>query len=222
MQIISRNIKSFVLRNGKITSGQLNAIEKLKNIYCIDYQISKINFNDIFSRNNQKIIEIGFGMGKATSYLALQNPHMDYIGVEVHSPGVGSLLMEIEKLKISNLKIIQHDVTEVLSNMVSDDSINGFHIFCPDPWPKKKHHKRRLINQDFITLLVKKLVLNGYIYITTDWEHYAEQIEKILSHENSLIKSSSYLDKHNKPVTKFEQKGLDCNRKICEFIFKKV
>ena len=218
----NRKINSFVRRQGKITYGQLNAIKQLSNKYCIKYSISKINLNDLFNRDNKKIIEIGFGMGTITLLLAKQNINIDYIGIEVHSPGVGSLLMQIDSNKLTNIKIIQHDAVEVLENMIVDESIDGFHIFCPDPWPKKKHQKRRLIKQDFITHLVTKLKPNGYIHITTDWEHYAQQILGLLANETKLINAHNNLINHPKPVTKFEQAGLNNNRKIFVFLFNKV
>lgn len=215
-----KQIKSYVLRQGKITTGQKEALVKLLPLYEIDYQSRSIDLTEKFGRTNKKIIEIGFGMGHATWQIAKTNPLNDYLGIEVHSPGVGSLLMLANNNQVTNLKIIQHDAVEVLKNMISDNSLDGVHIFFPDPWHKKKHHKRRIIQQHFIELLCRKLKLGGYIHIATDWEDYSEWIETILT-TNPILKCSK-VPENSRPVTKFEQRGLNLGHVIKDFYFIKA
>jgi len=220
-----RQIKSFVLRQGKITTGQRNAIDSLGSTYIITYQEQPINLNKYFGNNNPIIIEIGFGMGHATWQIAKQNPHYNYLGIEVHSPGVGSLLMHIEDNQVPNLRIIQHDAVEVLKNMIKNTSIYGFHIYFPDPWPKKRHHKRRIIQEKFVNLLIDKLIPNGYIHLATDWEEYALWMLDILNKEDRLINQSETHDyvlrPEYRPLTKFEQRGINLGHGVWDLIFKR-
>lgn len=212
-----RKINSFVQRQGRITPGQQNAIESMSKTHIINYQNTPLNLNNIFGRNNPKIIEIGFGMGHATWQIAKNNPDNDYLGIEVHAPGVGSLLMLSRDNEVTNIKVIQHDAVEVLNNMIMNNSIHGFHIFFPDPWHKKRHHKRRLIQEGFIKLLEQKLTSNGYIHIATDWEDYANWISAAFA-VNPNFKAQS-LPPNSRPTTKFEKRGLNLNHKIEDFYF---
>lgn len=215
-----RQIKSYVLRQGKITTGQKESLTKLMPLYGITYHSQAINLDEAFDRSSKKILEIGFGMGHATWQIAKNNPENDYLGIEVHTPGVGSLLMLAHNNNVINLKIVQHDAVEVLENMIVDDTIDGVHIFFPDPWHKKKHHKRRLIQQHFIELLCKKLKSSGYIHIATDWEDYSQWIENILTN-NSMLKHSK-IPENARPLTKFEQRGLNLGHTIKDFYYIKV
>lgn len=221
-----RGIKSFILRQGKITSGQQNAIKELMPTLGISYQAKPINLEECFERSNPKIIEIGFGMGNASWQIAQTNPENDYLGIEVHSPGVGSLLMYLRDNSVTNMKIIHHDAVEVLKTMITDNSITGFHIYFPDPWHKKKHHKRRIIQTDFVNLLITKLKPGGYIHLATDWENYAVWMLNILK-QNSMLANQSATDDfvtrpEYRPLTKFEQRGLNLGHGVWDLVFKKL
>lgn len=223
--MINLQIKSFVLRQGKITTSQKEAIKNLMPKFGIKYQDCIIDFTKIFINTQPLIIEIGFGMGDATWQIAKDNPQNNYVGIEVHSPGVGALLMKLRDSHddINNLKIIQHDAINVLKNMVTDNSIQGFHLYFPDPWPKKRHHKRRIIRAEFIQLLSQKLKQNGYIHIATDWEEYAFWILDMLKCNADLYNQSiedSFIERpSNRPLTKFEQRGLNLGHKVWDIIF---
>jgi tRNA (guanine-N7-)-methyltransferase len=221
-----RQIKSFVLRQGKITPGQQKALEKLISVYGVMYQHHPADLIKSFDNSNPIIIEIGFGMGHGTFQTAKDHPNNNYLGIEVHTPGVGSLLMQLDKNPdVTNLKIIQHDAKEVLQNMIPDNSITGFHIYFPDPWPKKRHHKRRIIQPQFIELLTNKLKVGGYIHLATDWEDYALWMLDVLNgqtrlHNQSL--SDDYITRPaQRPLTKFEQRGIKLGHGVWDLIFRK-
>ena len=183
--IIRREVKTYVLRIGRMTDAQERSYNELSPVWCIPFENKKLNFVDIFGNTNPIIIEIGFGMGDVTAKLAQENPNINYIGIEVHKPGVGKLLSEIKKRDLKNLYIIEHDALEVLEQMIGDNSVNGFHIFFPDPWPKKRHHKRRLLQRPRTNLLAQKLAPEGYLYFVTDWFEYAEfALEELNQTEN--------------------------------------
>jgi tRNA (guanine-N7-)-methyltransferase len=223
MTLHRREVKSFVLRLGKITQGQQNAIDNYYPQYGIDAGLELLDLNQIFARNTPKVIEIGFGMGDATWQIAKNNPNIDYLGFEVHSPGVGSLLMKIKEHEIDNLRIIQGDAKAILTNNIQNNSIKGFHVFFPDPWHKKKHNKRRLLQSDFIDMLIKKLQIDGYIHIATDWEDYAIQVLALMNSKAELINQSSdnrYIDRlESRPITKFEQRGMNLGHKVFDLYF---
>ncbi|MDC7227138.1 MAG: tRNA (guanosine(46)-N7)-methyltransferase TrmB [Spirochaetales bacterium] len=215
-----KKIKSYVLRASRMSKGQKIALELLSEKYCIEFQDDFLDIKDKF--NSERLcIEIGFGMGTATGKIAADNPDMNFLGIEVHKPGVGRLLSDIQSRGLSNLRIINHDAVEVLEKMIPDSSIEGFHIFFPDPWPKKKHHKRRLLNDEFTALLVSKLRPNGYIYAVTDWEDYAKQMLAVLSSNKDLKNAfEGWADSPGwRPQTAFERKGLDKNHIIRELYF---
>lgn len=219
-----RTIKTFVLRAGRMTDGQRRAYETLSCRWCIPYTGTPLNYIDVFDNVNPVTIEIGFGMGKATAIIAENNPEMNYLGMEVHRPGVGKLLCDIEEKNLNNLYIIEHDAIEVLNTMIPDNSIKAFHVFFPDPWPKKKHHKRRLMQRPLTDLLTKKLELGGYIYMATDWEPYAEfALEELTNTKKLKNKYEGYAPHQEwRPETKFEHKGINAERNICELFFEKV
>lgn len=210
-----RKIQSFVTRQGRITAGQQNAIDAMQNTHIVNYVPEILDLNQVFASNNPVVIEIGFGMGHATLEIAKSNPDKNYLGIEVHAPGVGSLLMRCRENNVHNVKVIKHDAVEVLTNMISDSSIAGFHIFFPDPWHKKRHHKRRLIQTNFIELLCSKLQPDGYIHIATDWEDYAVHIEEVLK-THKLLKLVPY-NQTLRPNTKFERRGVNLGHKIQDF-----
>ncbi len=185
-----------------------------------------VDLKMIFGRDNSKIIEIGFGMGKSTIQTALVNPDCDYIGIEVHPPGVGSLLMEIDQYKINNIKVIRYDAVKVIKDMIMDNTVEGFHIFFPDPWHKKRHNKRRIIQPKFVDLLCSKLKPGGYIHLATDWEDYATWMLDILNSNRQLINTSTtgdYIPRPSqRPATKFEERGISMGHGVWDLIFNKT
>ncbi len=218
-----RTVKTYVMRAGRMTAAQEKAYNDLSHIWCIPYEESSINFVDVFGNTNPIVVEIGFGMGAATIELAKANPNINYLGIEVHKPGVGRVLSEIRANDLQNLYIIEHDALDVLEKMIGDDSVNGFHIFFPDPWPKKKHHKRRLVQRPNTDLLAKKLCESGYIYMATDWEEYARSaLEELSATEGIKNKYSDFAPHQDwRPQTKFERKGLEAGHLIKELYFVK-
>ena len=221
--IIRREVKTYVLRIGRMTDAQERSYNELSPVWCIPFENKKLNFVDIFGNTNPIIIEIGFGMGDVTAKLAQENPNINYIGIEVHKPGVGKLLSEIKKRDLKNLYIIEHDALEVLEQMIGDNSVNGFHIFFPDPWPKKRHHKRRLLQRPRTNLLAQKLAPEGYLYFVTDWFEYAEfALEELNQTENLENKYDGFAEPQEwRGQTKFERNGLNADRSITEIFFVK-
>src|SRR3954471_17737098 len=179
-------IRSFVTRAGRLSTAQARALEELGPQFMIEYRKAPLDLEQAFGRKAPVILEIGFGMGATTAHIAQAMPDKDFIGVEVHTPGVGSLLKQIGEEGITNLRLIQHDAVEVLNNMIADGSLAGVHIFFPDPWHKARHNKRRLIQPPFVALLCQKLQPGGYIPCATDWEDYAVQMLEVLGNEPAL------------------------------------
>lgn len=218
------NIKSYVLRSGRITEAQKEALVRLYPLYSFEYKPQNfIEAKDILNAKAPFIIEIGFGMGQATVQIAKSQNETAFLGIEVHAPGVGKVLAEIKAQELNNLKLIKYDAIEVLSNMIGDKSIDGFNIFFPDPWPKKRHHKRRLINEPFIKLLLLKLKAGGYIYFVTDWEDYAENCLELFNKEKMMYnKYESWAPRQEwRPITKFEKRAIREGRAIRELFFLK-
>jgi tRNA (guanine-N7-)-methyltransferase len=237
-----RPIRSFVLRTGRTTVGQAKALEDMGPQYILRYQPIAIDLeaaraviqgssgsNDAQTTPpsvTQTIFEIGFGMGEATAHIAKLMPQALYIGCEVHPPGVGALLKRIGDEQISNIRIIQHDAVEVLTHMLPPASLDGVHIFFPDPWHKKRHNKRRLIQAPLISLLASRIKPGGYIHCATDWQHYAEQILQVLSDEPSLSNTSvgadGYATKPDyRPLTKFENRGIKLGHGVWDLVFRR-
>ena len=218
-----RAVKTYVLRQGRMTAAQQRDYEELSPIWCIPFVNQKINFLDVFGNTNPVVVEIGFGMGAATAIIAENNPDINYIGIEVHTPGVGKLLGEIKNRNLKNLYIIQHDALEVLETMFVDGSVNGFHIFFPDPWQKKRHYKRRMVQRPRTDLMVQKLAAGGYLYFVTDWYPYAEFGLEQLNITPGLKNKYDGFAPHQewRPETKFERKGLEQERNISELFFVK-
>lgn len=216
-----RTIKTFVLRAGRMTATQQKDYQELSGRWCIPYGEALLDYCQVFGNTNDVVVEIGFGMGKATALIAEANPQTNYLGLEVHRPGVGKLLGEIRRRNLENIFIIQHDALEVLETMVPDGSVAAFHIFFPDPWQKKKHHKRRLVQRPRTDLLAKKLVPGGYLYMATDWEPYAEFALEQLEQTPGLKNKYQGFAPHQewRPETRFEEKGLDKNHVIRELFF---
>lgn len=219
---VGRPIRSFVLRQGRMSVAQQRAHDNLKAVYGIPYAGQVLDLTAAFGRDAPKILEIGFGMGDATAIIASAHPENDYLGIEVHGPGVGSLLNQIQERGLTNLRIIQHDAVEVLRDMIPDASLAGVHIFFPDPWHKKRHHKRRLIKPELIALIAGKLSPNGYLHCATDWEDYAIQILDVLSGEPTLTNTAEgyALRPAYRPLTKFEQRGIRLGHGVWDIVFK--
>ena len=217
-----RPIRSFVLRQGRLTKGQARALETGLPKFGISYKPELIDLNDVFLReNSKKILEIGFGMGETTAKIAQTLQGCDFLAAEVHTPGVGALLKLIEELALTNIRIIQHDVVEVLQNMLADASLDGVHIFFPDPWHKARHHKRRLIQAEFVKLLCRKLKVGAYLHVATDWQEYAEWVLDVLSTETQLQNTAeNYAQKPSyRPLTKFENRGLKLGHGVWDMVF---
>ena len=220
-----RRIRSFVLRQGRLTKGQERALETEWPKFGIDYVEEKLDLDAVFARKeSKKILEIGFGMGESTAKIAQTLPDCDFLAVEVHTPGVGSLLKLTQELALTNIRIIQHDVVEVLEKMLPENSLDGVHIFFPDPWHKKRHHKRRLIQAEFLKLLCSKLKTGAYLHVATDWQEYAEWVLEALSAEPQLKNTAeSYAEKPSyRPLTKFENRGLKLGHGVWDLVFLKA
>jgi tRNA (guanine-N7-)-methyltransferase len=220
-----RPIRSYILRQGRITPAQTKAIQENLKKHAIVFENQPINFNDLFqNRSGELLLEIGFGMGTSTAEIAKANPNKNYIAIEVHSPGVGNLIKLIQENDIFNLKIIQHDAVEVLNTMIKNDCLDGIHIFFPDPWPKKRHHKRRLIQESFLKLMAQKIKQSGYLHIATDWEDYALWIIDLLDKETLLQKTSeNFFEKPDyRPLTKYENRGIKLGYKVWDMIYRRL
>lgn len=217
-----RPIRSFVLRQGRLTPAQQRAIETSLPRFGVAYTPELLDLNALFGRDgSRKVLEIGFGMGDSTATIAAANPDIDYLGIEVHGPGVGNLLRLIEVSQLSNLRLIQHDAVEVLNNMIADASLDGVHIFFPDPWHKKRHNKRRLLQSAFISMLCSKLKAGAYIHVATDWQAYAEWALEVLQAEPLLENTvKDYAPRPDcRPLTKFEKRGLNLGHGVWDLIF---
>ncbi|MFV1982241.1 MAG: tRNA (guanosine(46)-N7)-methyltransferase TrmB [Thiohalomonadales bacterium] len=218
-----RRIKSYVRREGRLTASQARAMDELYPKFGIEYQKNQLDLEVEFGRTAACFLDIGFGTGTSMVHMAALNPENDYIGVEVHRPGVGSLLLQIEKNNYSNVRVICFDVMDVLHNMIPDESLSGAFLFFPDPWHKRKHHKRRLVQENFIQLLHKKLVPGGFFHMATDWKHYAVHMMKEMSLANGFenkIGANEYSERPDyRPITKFEQRGTRLGHGVWDLIF---
>lgn len=218
-------IRSFVLRQGRLTKGQEKALAKMQPNFGIAYDPdAQLNLATLFGRaESPKILEIGFGMGETTASIAAAMPEKDFLGIEVHTPGVGSLFKQMDERHIHNIRIIQHDAVEVLQNMLTPESLDGVHIYFPDPWHKKRHHKRRLIQAEFVDLLVTRMKAGAYIHVATDWQEYAEWVLEVLRNTPCLINTATeYAERPDyRPFTKFEKRGLNLGHGVWDIVFKK-
>ncbi|AEF85206.1 tRNA (guanine-N(7)-)-methyltransferase [Treponema primitia ZAS-2] len=220
---MSYGIKSYVIRAGRMSVAQRRSYETLGPDFSVPFAEGLLDFNSVFGSHNPVTLEIGFGMGIATAEIAEENPDKNYLGVEVHKPGIGRLLWEIEKRGLTNIRIIEYDAVEVLGKMIPPSSLAAFHIFFPDPWPKKRHHKRRLITRPFTETLVEKLLPGGYVYMVTDWAEYGEWALAELSGTPGLRNPYDGFAPPQawRPQTKFERKGLDKHHEVRELFFLK-
>lgn len=219
--IRSRPIRSFVLRQGRISNAQQRYYDEMMPKIGIPYTDALLDLDAVFGRLAPKILEIGFGMGETSAEIAAAHPENDYLGIEVHAPGVGSLCKQIAENGLANLRIIRHDAVEVLRAMIAPASLAGVHIFFPDPWPKARHHKRRLIQAPLVALLAERLRPGAYLHCATDWENYAEQMLEVLSAEPFLENTAhGYAPRPAyRPLTRFEQRGLRLGHGVWDVIF---
>jgi len=211
----ARGIRSYVLRQGRTTPSQQRALDELFPRFGICFAERFLDFGETFARTAPVILEIGSGMGETTAQIAAAHPETDYIAIEVHGPGVGSLLKQIEALGLTNLRVIRHDAKEVLEHMISDGALAGLHLFFPDPWPKKRHHKRRLVQPPFAALAARKLAPGGYFHAATDWPEYAEQIDGVFSSSSLFAKR----EPRHRPITKFERRGVGLGHPVRDLLF---
>ncbi len=218
-----RAIRSFVLRVGRTSNAQRRAVDGLLPLFGIPFADAPVDLDAVFGRPAPKMLEIGFGMGEGTAALAGANPDIDYVGIEVHTPGVGNLLKLADVGALTNLRIIAHDAVEVLGKMLQPGSLAGAHIFFPDPWPKSRHHKRRLIQPAFVALLASRLVPGGYVHLATDWVEYADQMLAVLSAEPLLANTcDGFVPRPaTRPLTKFEERGLRLGHEVRDLVFRR-
>jgi tRNA (guanine-N7-)-methyltransferase len=217
-----RSIRSYVLRQGRMTDAQRAAHERLFPVYGLPFAHAPLDFARVFGRSAPVVLEIGFGMGETMAEIAASNPDIDYLGVEVHAPGVGSLLRMIEARGLRNVRIVQHDATDMAEHMVVPSSLAGIHVFFPDPWPKKRHHKRRLLQVDFARLLATRLEPGGYLHVATDWVDYAEWIVEVLGQTELENTAERYAPRPAyRPLTKFERRGLALGHAVHDIVFRR-
>ena len=227
-ELARRTIRSFVRRTGRTTAGQARAFADVGPQYLVPFTTDRVDYADLFHRPAPTVLEIGFGMGEATAHIAALMPETNFLCCEVHTPGVGALLKRIAEQSLTNIRIIQHDAVEVMDQMLAPGSLDGVHIFFPDPWHKKKHNKRRLIQPPLIAQLATRLKPGAYLHCATDWQPYAEQILEVLSAEamlkNTAAESSDgYAPKPAyRPLTKFENRGIRLGHGVWDVVFAHV
>lgn len=215
------SVRSYSIRGSRITDAQRQAKDALQKVHGIEFTQQEINLSEIFPKSEQVIMEIGFGMGEATAIIAKNHPNNGYIAVDVHPPGIGKLLARIVENGLTNLKVIEEDVHVVLQHMIPNQSLDGIHLFFPDPWPKKKHNKRRIVNEGFLALIHPKLKSGGFIHIATDWVPYAISIQEVFA--ESTLFTGGVIDKPEwRPVTRFEGQGIDKDHAVNDMMYTKV
>jgi tRNA (guanine-N7-)-methyltransferase len=219
--LAARAVRSFVVRNGRMGPGQARALAELGPEFVLPFGPRLLDPESAFGRRAPLVIEIGFGMGAATAEIAAAHPDVDFLGIEVHPPGVGALLKHIGEDKLANIRIVSHDAVEVFERMIAPDSLAGVNIFFPDPWPKSRHHKRRLLQPAFVRLLASRLRAGATLHCATDWQPYAEQMLAVLSGDPQLANTSSAFAERpaHRPLTKFEQRGLSRGHGVWDLVF---
>lgn len=221
-----RRIRSFVRREGRLTPGQQRAMDELFPQFGIEAGGGVLDLDTLFGRTAPRILEIGFGNGESLAEIARNHPENDYLGIEVHRPGVGHLLMKIEELGLTNVRVMCEDAVEILKQQIPDDSLDALYLFFPDPWHKKKHHKRRQVQPEWAQLVRSKLKMGGHLHMATDWEHYAEHMLEVLSAAEgfrSTAPSGDYVPKPDyRPETKFERRGQRLGHGVWDLVFEKV
>lgn len=225
-KITLRRIRSFVRREGRLTKGQQRALAELFSQYAITLQQGIIDFDALFGRRGARILEIGFGNGASLAEMATEHPENDYLGIEVHRPGVGNLLLQIEKQSLNNIRVSNDDAIEVLEQQIPDESLDDVYLFFPDPWHKKKHHKRRIVQPAFVNLIQRKLKPGGIFHMATDWENYAEHMMAAMSTAagfKNIAGEGQYTARPAyRPLTKFEQRGHRLGHGVWDLVFRKM
>ena len=215
------SVRSYSIRGSRITDAQRLAKDALQKVHGIEFKQEQIKISEIFPNSDRVIMEIGFGMGEATAIIAKNHPNIGYIAVDVHPPGIGKLLARIVENDLTNLKVIEEDVHVVLQHMIADESLDGVHLFFPDPWPKKKHNKRRIVNEGFLSLIHPKIKKGGFIHIATDWVPYAVSIQEVFA--GSTLFTGGVIDKPEwRPVTRFEGQGIDKDHAVNDMMYIKA
>lgn len=221
-----RRIRSFVRREGRLTKGQQRALDELFPRYGISLQQGELDFDELFGRRAFRVLEIGFGNGASLAEMAANHPENDYLGIEVHRPGVGNLLLQIEKQELQNIRVSNDDAVEVLEQQIANASLDAVYLFFPDPWHKKKHHKRRIVQPAFVQLLRRKLKPGGIFHMATDWGNYAEHMLEVMAAADgfeNLAGEDNYIARPEyRPLTKFEQRGHRLGHGVWDLIFKKI
>ena len=215
------SVRSYSIRGSRITDAQREAKTALQAIHGIEFKQKLIDLKQIFPTSDKVIMEIGFGMGEATAIIAKNHPNNGYIAVDVHPPGIGKLLARIVENELTNLKVIEDDVHVVMQHMIADDSLDGIHLYFPDPWPKKKHNKRRIVNEGFLQLIHPKLKAGGFIHIATDWVPYAESIKEVFA-ASPLFTGGVIAKPDWRPVTRFEGQGIDKDHAVNDMLYTKI
>lgn len=220
---MNRPIRSYVLRQGRTTPAQQRAVDELYPKYGVPFGIAPIGARALFGRRAPLVVEIGSGMGETTLEIAKAEPATDFLAIEVHAPGVGSLLRGIEAAGLTNLRVVRHDALDVLEHMIADASLAGIHLFFPDPWPKKRHHKRRIVQPAFAALAARKLAPGGILHVATDWPEYAERILAVLSAEPMLENTAAGYARRpeRRPRTKFETRGERLGHPVRDLVFRR-
>jgi tRNA (guanine-N7-)-methyltransferase len=209
------------LRQGRFSRGQQRAYSELLPRFGVNYGAEPLDFTALFGRDAPVVVEVGFGMGDTTARIAAENPATNYLGIEVHAPGVGSLLKQLEEQSLTNVRVVTHDAVEVLRDMIPANSLAAIHVFFPDPWPKKRHHKRRLIQPAFAELAASRLAIGGHLHVATDWQEYAEQVLAVLSAVPLLSNTAEGFAARpaTRPETKFERRGLKLGHGVWDLLF---
>ena len=220
-----RRIRSFVRREGRLTTGQARALTELWPRFGLEPGDAEFDFVLVFGREAPVIVEIGFGNGESLAEVAEQHPQNNYIGIEVHRPGVGSLLLRLEEKKLSNVRVLCHDASEIIGGQIPDHSLDAVYLFFPDPWPKKKHHKRRIVQPVFVQQIRQKLKVGGQFHLATDWQNYAEHMMAVLSAADgfsNVAGPGNYAVKPEyRPETKFERRGLNKGHGVWDLVFRR-
>lgn len=220
-----RRVRSFVLREGRLTHGQASALEKYWPLYGLSVSQGLLDLESVFGRKAPVVLEVGYGMGHSLAAMAAASPELDFIGIEVHRPGVGALLMEVERLELTNVRTYCDDAVDVLQHCIPTESIHRFQLYFPDPWHKKKHHKRRIVQPDFIDLVRSRIASSGMLHMATDWEEYAEHMLEVMetvegwrntSCERPFIQRPEW-----RPETKFERRGMALGHGVWDLLYEK-